>query len=228
MTPDPYGGSRSPKNPTSWNRYSYVLGDPINLNDVTGLCGVNLGGTFGTTVDCNPPADPGTGPSTGTSSDPSSGTSSDPSAGPSPSNPEQPSGTDENGNPIFVATGTGKSSSDSSDDSGSADPPPTTSPTDPTIGGGILPPGADPASQAAKQATRGYPRTTPPRPLQPGPDPRQTPPVPKGTNPTPWYSKPWYIRLFEFLGGPFAPDIFIIVNPCTINPHQQSCNTSGA
>jgi RHS repeat-associated protein len=40
MSPDPYGGSRSPRNPTSWNRYSYVLGDPINGNDLHGLdCG---------------------------------------------------------------------------------------------------------------------------------------------------------------------------------------------
>jgi RHS repeat-associated protein len=54
MTPDPYGGSRSPRNPTSWNRYSYVLGDPINGNDLSGLdCGTTSNQTGAPSeVDC--------------------------------------------------------------------------------------------------------------------------------------------------------------------------------
>ena len=36
-TPDPYGGSASVANPQSFNRYSYVLNDPVNLLDPTGL-----------------------------------------------------------------------------------------------------------------------------------------------------------------------------------------------
>jgi RHS repeat-associated protein len=54
MTPDPYGGSRSPRNPTSWNRYSYVLGDPIDGNDPEGLdCTTSSGQTGASSgVDC--------------------------------------------------------------------------------------------------------------------------------------------------------------------------------
>ena len=36
-TPDPYGGSASPTNPQSWNRYAYVNNDPLNRNDPSGL-----------------------------------------------------------------------------------------------------------------------------------------------------------------------------------------------
>jgi len=41
MTPDPYkgrsGGPGDPNNPQSWNRYAYVLGDPVNWVDPAGL-----------------------------------------------------------------------------------------------------------------------------------------------------------------------------------------------
>ncbi len=48
MTPDPYGGSAMTNNPTSWNRYGYVNGDPVNSSDPTGedlvpLCTVGTG-----------------------------------------------------------------------------------------------------------------------------------------------------------------------------------------
>jgi RHS repeat-associated protein len=39
MTPDPFMGSGGPANPGSWNRYAYVLGDPINRVDRKGLDG---------------------------------------------------------------------------------------------------------------------------------------------------------------------------------------------
>ena len=37
-TPDPFGGSESPADPQSWNRYEYAVDDPINRNDPNGLC----------------------------------------------------------------------------------------------------------------------------------------------------------------------------------------------
>jgi RHS repeat-associated protein len=36
-TPDPYQASGGPSDPLSWNRYSYVEGDPINFRDPRGL-----------------------------------------------------------------------------------------------------------------------------------------------------------------------------------------------
>jgi len=37
LTPDPYQASGGPADPGSWNRYSYVQGDPVNRYDSTGL-----------------------------------------------------------------------------------------------------------------------------------------------------------------------------------------------
>jgi RHS repeat-associated protein len=37
LTPDPYMASGGAGNPGSWNRYAYVVGDPVNLRDPRGL-----------------------------------------------------------------------------------------------------------------------------------------------------------------------------------------------
>ena len=37
LSPDPYRASSGPSNPASWNRYSYVGGDPVNNSDPFGL-----------------------------------------------------------------------------------------------------------------------------------------------------------------------------------------------
>src|SRR5579884_1941837 len=42
----PYGGSMDPENPQSFNRYAYVMGDPVNGNDPTGLGGENDGAFY--------------------------------------------------------------------------------------------------------------------------------------------------------------------------------------
>jgi RHS repeat-associated protein len=43
MSPDPYLASGGPKNPGSWNRYSYVQGDPVNFGDPRGLDSISAG-----------------------------------------------------------------------------------------------------------------------------------------------------------------------------------------
>jgi RHS repeat-associated protein len=48
LTPDPYGtGSADTSNPQSWNRYAYVLNDPWNKIDPTGLDACDLWGCGG-------------------------------------------------------------------------------------------------------------------------------------------------------------------------------------
>ena len=44
LNADPSWGSVSYSNPQSWNRYSYVFGDPINGSDPSGLCTTIIGG----------------------------------------------------------------------------------------------------------------------------------------------------------------------------------------
>ncbi|MFN7173083.1 MAG: RHS repeat-associated core domain-containing protein [Fimbriimonadaceae bacterium] len=43
LTPDPYQASGGAAEPQTWNRYIYVVGDPVNLYDPTGLDYVSAG-----------------------------------------------------------------------------------------------------------------------------------------------------------------------------------------
>jgi RHS repeat-associated protein len=54
MTPDPYAGSVSLRDPGSWNRYAYVYGDPINYLDPSGLCTAMLAGVTMSPDDSSP------------------------------------------------------------------------------------------------------------------------------------------------------------------------------
>ena len=48
ISPDPAIGSVAPSNPQSWNRYSYVINEPVNSQDPEGLCSVIIGGVIQT------------------------------------------------------------------------------------------------------------------------------------------------------------------------------------
>jgi len=47
-TPDPYKASAGANDPGSWNRYSYVSGDPVNYNDPAGLATCSIISVFST------------------------------------------------------------------------------------------------------------------------------------------------------------------------------------
>jgi RHS repeat-associated protein len=47
LSPDPFMGSAGPSSPGSWNRYAYVMGDPVNRVDRKGLDG-------GMVIGCDP------------------------------------------------------------------------------------------------------------------------------------------------------------------------------
>jgi len=47
MTPDPYRGSGHSNSPQSWNKYAYVVGDPVNRFDRSGLDGDDPGDPSG-------------------------------------------------------------------------------------------------------------------------------------------------------------------------------------
>ena len=42
FSPDPFAGSMNSADPQSFNRYAYVLNDPVNLVDPTGLHNVDF------------------------------------------------------------------------------------------------------------------------------------------------------------------------------------------
>ena len=52
MTADPYSGSAEPGNPQSWNRYPYVMGDPLNAFDPEGTTYCFVNPDTGLTEEC--------------------------------------------------------------------------------------------------------------------------------------------------------------------------------
>jgi RHS repeat-associated protein len=54
LSPDSYSGSIKLGSPQTWNRYAYVVGDPMNANDPFGLCQVDFNGMLtGPSAACN-------------------------------------------------------------------------------------------------------------------------------------------------------------------------------
>jgi len=66
MTPDPYralaSATNNPAVPQSWNRFTYVLSDPINLRDHMGLCGEPPDEEGSLSADDCDPGEPGSEP----------------------------------------------------------------------------------------------------------------------------------------------------------------------
>src|ERR1019366_2823935 len=89
LTPDPYRNSAGLANPGSWNRYTYVISDPVNLIDPQGLEFV-LPTCDGSDADCGGDFDPNSVFWVNGGNDTNDG---------------QPVGYDASGNPIFSATG---------------------------------------------------------------------------------------------------------------------------
>src|SRR5258707_5826461 len=59
-SPDPYGGSMTIASPQTFNRYSYVSNDPVNMRDPSGLMTMQAEGNpeTGSKNDDDPPGDP--------------------------------------------------------------------------------------------------------------------------------------------------------------------------
>jgi RHS repeat-associated protein len=130
MSPDPYKGSGGTKSPSSWNRYSYTRGDPVNSSDHRGLEDHPAKDSSGSDGDC------------GQDDEDYCGSSDDGGGGGDPSNSggdEAGSNSDDNCSSTFCVTGTGSMpttddpSDDSSDDSndGSDQPEPDPGPGEP-------------------------------------------------------------------------------------------------
>ena len=54
LVPDPAGvGAVDPSNPQTWNRYAYVMNNPLAMVDPLGLCGQGPGGEYVCRPPCN-------------------------------------------------------------------------------------------------------------------------------------------------------------------------------
>jgi len=66
LSPDPYRASGGPASPQSWNRYTYVLNDPVNHRDPAGL---ECYGSDPNDLDCEPDPPPPNADSVGAGAD---------------------------------------------------------------------------------------------------------------------------------------------------------------